>query len=132
MHYIFYTLNVLDKATKPRIISKSPKCLLTWSQYVKSNLSISNFLSMRLSYLRPLYQVYVCMNVKPAQTLRIVYYNHFRIFIYQGVHCRTKVCNLRSIRVVIQPESSGCHFRCLCVMKTAETIHYTTPTKKVI
>ena len=34
------------------------------------------------------------------------------ILIYQGVHCCTKICNLhvlRTVRVVIQPESSGCY-----------------------
>ena len=41
------------------------------------------------------------------------------ILIYQGVYCCTKVCNLhvlRTIRVVIQPRSSGCCESCCLVI----------------
>ena len=49
--------------------------------------------------------------------LDITLFKHTPIFIYQGVHCCTKVSNLQYynllyyelIRVVIQPESSGWH-----------------------
>ena len=40
------------------------------------------------------------------------------ILIYQGVHCCTKVCKLvlRTYRLVIQPESSGCTQSCTVII----------------
>ena len=48
---------------------------------------------------------------KESNRITIDLFHSSHILIHQGVHCCTKVCNLRvlrTVRVVIQPESSGC------------------------
>ena len=65
--------------------------------------SVSNYDSEILQYAK--YNIFV-LNVCPT------------ILIYQGVHRCTKVCNLdRTVRVVIQPESSGWCPRAYCGMQ---------------
>ena len=49
-------------------------------------------------------------NLLDLSTLEILMFVDGVILIYQGIYCCTKVCNLhvlRTIRIVIQPESSG-------------------------